>query len=171
MNSTQFSEFAKVAERIAAVVIAQSEVLQYLEQQVSAIAPELKYVRTPQRKARYNDKQRIRFKDAKLWALRRSGCSDTIEVKKYLKVLGKKLDLRLTSAWIAVNLEFADAIKSLKEEAKWSVGDHVEWIGYKPMQAYICQWFPLSIVAIKNGKALLELWSEPVPLDELIAAG
>lgn len=107
-------------------------------------------IRTPQRKARYNDKTRIRHKDAKEWALRRSGCSDTAEIKKYLKILGKKLDLRLTSAWIAVNLEFADAIKSLQEEVKlaqslldydsnkvpkWSVGDQVEWTGYQPMQA------------------------------------
>lgn len=115
-------------------------------------------IRTPQRKARYNDKTRIRHKDAKEWALRRSGCSDTAEIKKYLKMLGKKLDLRLTSAWIAVNLEFADAIKLMKEEVKLLVGDCVEWTGYKPIQACIAQWFPLKkIVAINDGKALLEL--------------
>lgn len=83
-------------------VIAQSEVLLYLEQQVNQIALESKYVKTPQRKARYNDKTRIRRKDAKEWALRRSRCADTAEVKKYLKILGKKLDLRLTSAWVAM---------------------------------------------------------------------
>lgn len=85
MNSTQFNEFA----------IAQSEVLEYLETQVSSIALELKHFLTPQRKAKLHDKQRIRLKDAKSWALRRSGCNSTAEIKKYLKILGKKLDLRL----------------------------------------------------------------------------
>ncbi len=122
MNSTQFSEFAKVAERIANG-IAQTEVLQYLEQQVNAIARLPRQIQTPQRRAKLHDKQRIRRKDAKEWALRRSGCSSTAEVKKYLKVLGKKLDLRLTSAWIAVNKEFADEIKQLKSADMFSVGD------------------------------------------------
>lgn len=149
MNFTQFNELATTT----------TELITQLEQQIQ----------TPQRKARYNDKQRIRLKDVKSWALQRSGCADTKEVKKYLKILRKKLDLRLTSAWIAVNNEFADTIKSIKEEVKWSVGDAVEWTGYKPMQAYICQWFPLRILAIENGKALLELWLQPVPLDELVA--
>ena len=104
-------------------VIAQTEFVTPNEQQVNAIAPESKYIKTHQRKAKLHDKQRIRRKDAKEWVLRRSGCSDTAEIKKYLKILGKKLDLRLTSAGISVNLQFADSIKSLKEETKWSVGD------------------------------------------------
>lgn len=125
-------------------------------------------IRTPQRKARYNDKNRVRRKDAKEWALRRSGCSDTAEIKKYLKMLGKKLDLRLTSAWIAVNLEFADAIKLLKEEVKlalslldydsnkvpkWSVGDQVRM---DRLSADASFQPPLRIMAISDG-TLLEL--------------
>lgn len=166
MNSTQFNQFAGV---LLNEVIAQSEVLPYLEQQVNQIAPESKYVKTPQRKARYNDKTRIRRKDAKEWALRRSRCADTAEVKKYLKILGKKLDLRLTSAWVAVNKEFADSIKQLKLAETFSVGDKVEWTGYRPIDAHICAWFPLVITAIIDGKAQLDIWANPVPLDELVA--
>ena len=110
-------------------------------------------IQTPQRKARYSDKQRVRLKDIKSWALCRSGCSDTAEIKKYLKILRKKLDLRLTSAWVAVNKEFAELIKQLKNAEIFKVGTRVEWIGYKPMEAYICAWFPLVITAIKDGKA------------------
>lgn len=100
MNSTQFDEFAiaKLNE-----VIPQTDVLKNLETQVSRIALELKHFLTPQRKAKLHDKQRIRLKGAKSsWALRRSGCNSTAEIKQYLKILGKKLDLRLTSAWVAM---------------------------------------------------------------------
>lgn len=158
MNSTQFNEFA----------IAQSEVLEYLDQ-VSSIALEPKHFLTPQRKAKLHDKQRIRLKDAKSWALRRSGCNSTAEIKKYLKILGKKLDLRLTSAWVAVNKEFADAIKQIKLAKTFSVGDKVEWTGYRPIDAHICAWFPLVITAIIDGKAQLDIWANLVPLDELVA--
>lgn len=93
--------------------IAQNQVYNDLASQVYAFAVARKQVSTPQRKARYSDKQRIRLKDAKSWALRRSGCSNTAEIKKYLKILGKKLDLRLTSAWIAIYKELAEAIRNL----------------------------------------------------------
>ena len=166
MNSTQFDEFAGA---LLNEVIAQTEFVTYLEQKVSQIAPEPRQIQTPQRKARYNDKQRIRFKDAKSWALRRSGCVNTAEVKKYLKILGHKLDLRLTSAWVAVNKEFADAIKQIKLAETFSVGDKVEWTGYRPIDAHICTWFPLVITAIVDGKAQLDMWANPVPLDELVA--
>lgn len=175
MNSTQFDEFA----------IAQTEFVTYLEQKVSQIAPAPRQIQTPQRKARYNDKQRIRFKDAKSWALRLSGCNSTAEIKKYLKILGHKLDLRLTSAWVAVNKEFADSIKQLKLAETFSIGDKVEWSrqvisgqilcpekpgsGYRPIDAHICTWFPLLITAIIDGKAQLDMWANPVPLDELVA--
>jgi hypothetical protein len=79
MNCTQFDEFAGA---MLNEVIAQSGVLEYLETQVSIIAPEPKHFLTPQCKAKLHDKQRIRRKDAKLWALRCSGCSDTAEIKK-----------------------------------------------------------------------------------------
>lgn len=195
MNSTQFNEFAiaKLNE-----VIAQTEFVTRLEQKVNAIAPESQYIKTPQRKAKLHDKQRIRRKDAKSWALRRSGCSDTAEIKKYLKILGKKLDLRLTSAWVAmrdwgknsstpnslVNKEFADSIKQLKLAETFSIGDKVEWSrqvisgqricpekpgsGYRPIDAHICAWFPLVITAIIDGTQL-DMWANPVPLDELVA--
>lgn len=124
---------------------------------------------TPQRKAKLHDKQRIRLKDAKAWALHRSRCANTAEVKKYLKVLGKKLDLRFTSAWIAVNKEFADKIKQIKLTESFKVGDRVEWTAYKPIEAHICAWFPLVITAIIDGKAQLDIWANPVPLEELVS--
>ncbi len=166
MNFTQFNQFAGA---LLEEVIAQSEVLPYLEQKAKQIVPESKYVKTPQCKAKLHDKQRIRRKDAKLWALRRSGCNSTSEIKKYLKILGKKLDLRLTSAWVAVNKEFADSIKQLKLAETFSIGDKVEWTGYRPIDAHICTWFPLVITAIIDGKAQLDMWANPVPLDELVA--
>lgn len=172
MNSTQFDEFA----------IAQAEFVTPNKQQVNQIAPEphrdlgnspltqtLGQIQTPQRKAKLHDKQRIRLKDAKSWALRRSGCNSTAEIKKYLKILGKKLDLRLTSAWVAVNKEFADSIKQIKLAETFSIGDKVEWTGYRPIDAHICAWFPLVITAIIDGKAQLDMWANPVPLDELVA--
>lgn len=129
-------------------------------------------IQTPQRKARYNDKQRIRLKDAKNWALKRSGCRDTAEVKKYLKILGKKLDLRLTSAWIAINKELADLIADLILSTPIptpGLGDRVRWTGYQPMQAYITQWEPFQIVSINQGRAKLDLLAFSVPLEELVA--
>ena len=93
---------------------------------------------TPQRKARYSDKQRIRLKDAKSWALRRSGCSNTAEIKKCLKILGKKLDLRLTSAWVAIIKELAEAIENLLIGLK---GDRGQLMG--AISAYL-----------KHGKAI-----------------
>lgn len=93
--------------------IAPNQVYGDLESQVYLFAFDKKQVSTPQRKARYSDKHRIRLKDAKSWALRRSGCSNTAEIKKYLNILGKKLDLRLTSAWVAIYKELAGAIKTL----------------------------------------------------------
>lgn len=128
-------------------------------------------VQTPQRKAKYNDKQRIRLKDAKSWALKRSGCRDTAEIKKYLKILGKKLDLRLTSAWIAIIKELANLIADLVSilTTTPSLGDRVRWTGYQPMQAYITQWEPFQIVSINQGMAKLDLLSFLVSLEELVA--
>lgn len=96
-----------------AFLTTQIDVILYLgrKTETSAIAPS--QILTPQRKACYRDKHRIRLKDVKSWALRRAGCKNAAEVKKYLKTLNLKLDLRLTSAWIAVNIEFASDIKSL----------------------------------------------------------
>lgn len=159
MNFNQFDE----------QVTARAELYLLLDKQSKEIASLTQYFSIPQRKAKLHDKQRIRLKDAKSWAFRRSGCNNTVEIKKYLKVLGKKLDLRMTSAWIAVNLEFADSIKQLKNAENFKVGTRVEWTGYKPIDAHICAWFPLIITAIIDGKAQLDVWSHLVPLEELIA--
>ena len=59
-------------------------------------------VHTPQRKAKYSDRSRIRLKDIKRTALRDIGHRFSAEVKKYLQALGIKLDLRLTAAWVAI---------------------------------------------------------------------
>ncbi len=70
-------------------------------------------VRTPQRKARYSDKTRVRFADIKAIALRDCRCRDTKEMKQRLRVLGIRLNLRLTSAWIAIAWELQPLIEKL----------------------------------------------------------
>lgn len=97
--------------------------------QAEVIALTYWQIQTPQRKARYSDKQRIRLKDAKSWALSRLGCQNAAEVKKYLKILGIKLDLRLTSAWVAINKQFAFAIKILRSRQKEKCDYKVKKIG------------------------------------------
>ena len=107
MNCTQFEE----------QVIANLKLLQYLKAQVNTFVHSpspSRSIKTPQRKARLHDKQRIRLKDVKSWALKRSDCKDTAEIKKYLKILNISLDLRYTSAWIAINKELAEKIKQIK---------------------------------------------------------
>lgn len=107
MNCTQFAEQA----------IANFKLLQYLEAQVNTFVDSpspLQPIKTAQRKARLHDKQRIRLKDVKSWALKRSDCKDTAEIKKYLKILNISLDLRYTSAWIAINKELAEKINQIK---------------------------------------------------------
>ena len=125
-------------------------------------------VHTPQRKARLYDKQRVRLKDVKGWALKRCGCSSSTEVKKYLKQLGTVLDLRMTSAWIAINSELATAIIGLKEAATYIVpsvlfspNDRVIWDN-APAYIHSC-WGWLPICQIENGLAWLEGWAgDPV---------
>ena len=69
-----------------------------------------------------------------------------------------------------MNKEFADSIKQLKLAETFSIGDKVEWTGYRPIDAHICAWFPLVITAIIDGTQLeLDIWANPVPLDELVA--
>ena len=107
MNCTQFEEQA----------IANLKLLQYEDAQVNTFVhspSSSRSIKTPQRKARLHDKQRIRLKDVKSWALKRSDCKDTAEIKKYLKILNISLDLRYTSAWIAINKELAEKIKQIK---------------------------------------------------------
>ena len=84
-----------------------------------------------------------------------------------------------------MNKEFADKIKQLKLTESFKVGDRVEWSRqvisgqilcpekpgseYKPLEAHICAWFPLVITAIIDGKAQLDVWANPVPLEELVS--
>lgn len=70
-------------------------------------------VHTPQRKARYSDKARVRLAAIKRSALRECKCRDTKEMKQRLSQLGIKLDLRLTSAWIAIAWELQPVIEKL----------------------------------------------------------
>lgn len=68
---------------------------------------------TPQRKARYSDKARVRRADIKRAALEYCNCRDSSEMKQRLRHLGIKLDLRLTSAWIAIAWELKPLIENL----------------------------------------------------------
>lgn len=86
----------------------------YLERQVQAIAPEQIRVYTPQRRANYSDKARIRRDRLKDIALKQQGWGSTTNVKKYLALLGVKLDLRLTSAWVALVHELKPYIEAAK---------------------------------------------------------
>jgi len=133
-------------------------------------------VKTPQRKANYNEKDRPRRKDLKAEAFRKYGCSCTPQIKKYLKVVGIKLDLRLTAAWKAIVRELENEIVAAKAivdaleppQTTIKVGSKVEWTGYTPRQSYIAQWFPLQVVAIAQNMVQLELLSFPVPVSELV---
>ncbi|HCF26735.1 MAG TPA: hypothetical protein DEV81_05900 [Cyanobacteria bacterium UBA11049] len=73
-----------------------------------------KPLRTIQRKAKYHDKNRIRYQEMKKMALRSCGCTSSKEVKKYLQRLGYNLDLRLTAAWMGIFRELAPQIEQLK---------------------------------------------------------
>ena len=150
--------------------IATQELVAYLEKQVEAVAPEISpWFKVPQRKARYNDKNRIRFKEAKEWALTHSGCSSTKEIKHYLKILGKRYDLRYTSSWVSLRVECADAIKQLKDEVKFEVGDRVEIKTYHSTIVHLESWSPFFITEIANGKAMLDCANFFVPLSNLVA--
>lgn len=128
--------------------IAPNHLYSDLESQVYSFAVARKQVSTPQRKARYSDKHRIRLKDAKSWALRRSGCSNTAEIKKYLKILGKKLDLRLTSAWLAIYKELAEAIRNL---VLAQVGDRL--YEFVPLPVYLAEVVKQVEIAIAQSKS------------------
>ncbi len=158
----------------SSIAIANLEINQYLTEQADAIALLTKRTVT-QRKARYHDKTRIRRKDVQAWVFRRTGLSNTKEVKYYLKKLGHSGDARLTSFWVNVNLNYAesiaDLVKTKLEEAKatseFKVGDRVTLIEYSARLAHLESWSPFSVLAIADGIAKLELISFPVPVDQL----
>ncbi len=146
-------------------------------------------VHTPQRKAKYSDRSRIRLKDIKRTALRDIGCSSSTEIKKYLQALGIKLDLRLTAAWVAIVFELRNRIKAERatkhpggslqdcsrevkeklvdvQEPQFKKGDRVIWDN-APAYIHSC-WGWLPIWKIENGLAWLEGWAgDPIPVSQL----
>lgn len=94
-----------------AQAIATAKLHLQLEKQVQETAPEKIKIKTPQRKAKYHDKTRIRLADIKAIALRDCRCADTTEMKQRLQMLGIHLDLRYTSSWVAIVWELQDQIR------------------------------------------------------------
>lgn len=128
-------------------------------------------ISTYQRKAVYSDKHRIRRADAKKKALDKCNCLDTAEMKRRLKLLGIKLDLRLTSAWIAIERELFEeitalAIKSITQ-SKITKGSRVWW---KNAPAFVESWGALEVLKVEGDLVDLELLERLVPLDELTLA-
>lgn len=100
--------------------IATAELNFYLEQQAQAIAPERRVIRTPQRKANYNDKARLRRVELKRIAYADYNCTSIEQIKNYLRFLGIRLDLRLTAAWDALVFELRQEILAVKAIAEAS---------------------------------------------------
>ena len=158
--------------------IAQDEVNAHLQQQSDQIAPEKPLVKITQRKARLHDKTRIRRKDVQQWVFRRTGLSNTKEVKRYLKKLGRSGDGRLTAFWIDLNVNYAEAIadlvkaertssKSVITDFGFKVGDRVDLLQYDAKIMHWEQWSPFAIMAIVNGEAKLDMVESLIPLDQL----
>lgn len=160
----------------SAFAIVQTDINRYLPEQAAKsatgnppreelrdlIAPEPRRTIT-QRKAKYHDKLRTKRKDVQAWVLRRTGMSSTAEIKAALKKLGKKLDLRLTSAWIEVNLNWCDRIQG----SNYKVGDRVAPIEYTARTAYAEVWSPHYILDVVDGEAVLDMLTFRVPLSNL----
>lgn len=151
------------------VVIAQISLDRYLTEQVEAIDSQPKVgTRIPQRKANYSDKTRIRYKEAQGWVFRRTGLKSTSEVKKYLKVLKISLDLRLTSAWREINLNWVEKIVALiGDRPLFNVGDRVHLIEYSPRQIHLERWSPFIVREIADGMVALEWLDFCVSQDQL----
>jgi hypothetical protein len=145
--------------------IAQIKVNCYLSPQADKIVPEPKRLIT-QRKAKYHDKSRTRRKEVQAWVFRRTGLSTTAQVKAALKKLGIHRDLRLTSAWIDININYCNALAPQSRDL-FQKGDRLTLIEYSARIAYLEAWSPFSIIAIEGGLAKLELMSFPVPIANL----
>ena len=87
--------------------------------QVQAIAHSIR-ITVPQRRANPNDKNRLRWAEAKIMALAATGCVDTSEVRKWLNALGvgSLISLRRTSGWVCVRVDLADVIRQVKAEVQ-----------------------------------------------------
>lgn len=153
-------------------VIAQTELDQYIKSQALDIAPSAKPLHVPQRKARYSDRTRIRRRDVQGWVFHRTGARTTAEIKAALNSLGKKLDLRLSAAWLEINMNLVDAIAHIIKRLRISikVGDLVEITQYPANLVHIHTLAPFVVRAIENGKALLDWVSTPIDIDLLQAA-
>jgi hypothetical protein len=129
-------------------------------------------IQTPQRKANYKDRNRPRRKDLKKEAFLKYSCTATSDIKKYLKVLGIKLDLRLTAAWKAIVRELESQIKAAKaivdalQTAHIKVGDRVIW-DYPMGWGYIEVHFPLIVMKVEGDMAYLDILDRPVPVSQL----
>ncbi|MGL4619131.1 MAG: hypothetical protein ACRCZS_08745 [Chroococcidiopsis sp.] len=152
--------------------IATKEAYRYLEAQANLIAPEPKPAHVPQRKARYSDRTRVRRQDVRGWVLHRTGAQNTQEIKAALKKLGRKLDLRLSAAWMEINLNLVDAIAQVikQDRAQSLVGKKVTIREYSARLAYLEAWSPFVVRAISGTDALLEWVEVPIPLNHLEAA-
>lgn len=139
--------------------------------QANLVAPEPKPAHVPQRKARYSDRRRVRRQDVRGWVLHRTGAASTQEISAALKKLGKKLDLRLTAAWMEINLNWVDAIAQLikSDRALELVGKKVTFREYPARLAYLEAWSPFEVLAVDGEMAKLELLSFPVAIADLVA--
>lgn len=126
---------------------------------------ERRYVSTPQRKARYNDKDRVRLKDIKAIALKKCCASSTYEIKQRLISLGIKLDLRLTAAWVAIASELSDSLLS----CLITPGAKVIW-DYPVGWGYYEQWFPLTVREVCGDMVYLDYKESPVSISTLTLA-
>ncbi len=124
---------------------------------------------------------RVRLKDIKAEALRKSGCNSSALILQCLKALKVKLDLRYTCTWLVVARQMCNAIASVRRTIDLTdrgdkkpplpeikVGDRVRWDYQEPMLCYLEQWFPLEVLSIANGEAQLELLSRLVPVSQLV---
>ena len=98
---------------------------------VSEVVPEAIVITIAQRRAQYYCKDRLRWVDAKRMALEATGCVDTAEVKKWLKLLGvRHLSLRMTSAWVAVRRDLSTKIKIARNRTASSESKVVDLADY-----------------------------------------
>ena len=131
-------------------------------------------VHTPQRRANYNDKSRLKRGDLQESAFKYLGLGvelnrrqKTAIIKKKLHILGIKLDLRLTSAWDAIVFELLPALRIVEIPPKPQVGYEVFWNFKNPKYWYIEPCFPLKLLERRGRYARLEVLDRLVLYSEL----
>lgn len=138
---------------------------------------EVRAIATPQRKANYNDKGRLRRKDLKDMAFQKYGVKSTAQIKKFLKLLGVKLDLRLTAAWDAVVFELRKSILGIIETHLTpvvdvpciGVGAKVNW-DYPMGWGHCDRWQPFTVQSIVGDMVQLDILDRLVPLSSVSLA-